>query len=64
MDVILWVLSYAPVFLLIISLVITVHELGHYWVGRLFGAAVESFAIGFRQSNLSRSGIDAARAGA
>jgi regulator of sigma E protease len=47
MDVILWVLSYAPVFLLIISVVITVHELGHYWVGRMFGAAVESFAIGF-----------------
>ncbi len=47
MDVIFWVLMYAPVFLLIISLVITVHELGHYWVGRAFGAAVESFAIGF-----------------
>jgi regulator of sigma E protease len=47
MDVILWVLTYAPVFLLIISLVITIHELGHYWVGRAFGAAVESFAIGF-----------------
>ena len=47
MDVILWVLTYAPVFLLIISVVITVHELGHYWVGRMFGAAVESFAIGF-----------------
>ena len=39
MDVILWVLTYAPLFLLIISAVITVHELGHYWVGRLFGAA-------------------------
>jgi len=47
MDVILWVLTYAPLFLLIISVVITVHELGHYWVGRLFGAAAESFAIGF-----------------
>ncbi len=47
MDVILWVLTYAPLFLLLISAVITVHELGHYWVGRLFGAAVESFAIGF-----------------
>jgi regulator of sigma E protease len=47
MDVIIWVVTYAPVFLLIISVVITVHELGHYWVGRLFGAAVESFAIGF-----------------
>jgi regulator of sigma E protease len=47
MDVIFWVLTYAPVFLLIISVVITIHELGHYWVGRMFGAAVESFAIGF-----------------
>jgi regulator of sigma E protease len=41
------VVMYAPVFLVLISVVITVHELGHYWVGRAFGAAVESFAIGF-----------------
>lgn len=47
MDTILWVLQYAPVFLILISVVITVHELGHYWVGRMFGAAAESFAIGF-----------------
>jgi regulator of sigma E protease len=33
--------------LVLISIVITVHELGHYWVGRGFGAAVESFSIGF-----------------
>lgn len=33
--------------LILISIVITVHELGHYWVGRFFGAAVESFSIGF-----------------
>jgi regulator of sigma E protease len=33
--------------LLLISIVITVHELGHYWVGRMFNAAAESFAIGF-----------------
>ena len=50
MDAIIWVLQYAPVFLILISLVITVHELGHYWVGRLFGAAVESFSIGFGRS--------------
>ena len=41
------VLQYAPIFLIVISLVITVHELGHYWVGRMFGAAAESFAIDF-----------------
>jgi regulator of sigma E protease len=34
-------------FLVVISVVITVHELGHYWVGRIFNAAAESFAIGF-----------------
>jgi regulator of sigma E protease len=34
-------------FIILISIVITVHELGHYWVGRAFGAAVESFSVGF-----------------
>jgi regulator of sigma E protease len=34
-------------FIILISIVITVHELGHYWVGRMFGAAVESFSVGF-----------------
>jgi len=34
-------------FLILISVVITVHELGHYWAGRTFGAAVESFSVGF-----------------
>ena len=47
MDVIVWVLKHVPEFIIIISVVITVHELGHYWVGRLFGAAIESFSIGF-----------------
>ncbi len=49
MDMI-WLLPAIPLFLLVISLVITVHELGHYWVGRLFGAAVESFSLGFGRS--------------
>ena len=34
-------------FVLVIGVVVTVHELGHYWAGRFFGAAVESFAFGF-----------------
>ncbi len=50
MDAIFWFLQAAPIFLVVISLVITVHELGHYWVGRMFGAAVESFSIGFGRS--------------
>jgi len=41
--------------LVLISIVITVHELGHYWVGRMFGAAAESFSIGFGRSIVERT---------
>ncbi len=41
--------------LVLISIVITVHELGHYWVGRMFGAAAESFSIGFGKSIVERT---------
>lgn len=37
---------YVLPFVLLISVVVSVHELGHYGVGRLFGAAAESFSIG------------------
>lgn len=47
MDSIFSVLASPLPFIVLISIVITVHELGHYWVGRGFGAAVESFSIGF-----------------
>jgi len=47
MEAIISALGFPVSFLIVISIVITVHELGHYWVGRSFGAAVESFAIGF-----------------
>ncbi|HEV7689473.1 MAG TPA: M50 family metallopeptidase [Hyphomonadaceae bacterium] len=46
MDVISFIGSFIP-FIVVISIVITVHELGHYWVGRMFNAAAESFAVGF-----------------
>ena len=32
------------------GVVITIHELGHYLAGRYFGAAVESFSVGFGKS--------------
>lgn len=35
------------VFLLIVSLLVAAHELGHYLFARWFGMAVEEFAIGF-----------------
>ncbi|KCZ56581.1 hypothetical protein HY29_08345 [Hyphomonas beringensis] len=44
-------LSQGPLFLIclifMMGIVVVIHELGHYVVGRWFGAAVESFSIGF-----------------
>lgn len=34
-------------FLLIVSLLVAAHELGHYLLARLYGMAIEEFAIGF-----------------
>lgn len=34
----------------VLGLIVTIHELGHYWAGRWFGAAAESFSFGFGNS--------------
>jgi len=39
--------GYLIPFFFVLALVIFVHELGHYLVGRWCGVAVEAFAIGF-----------------
>lgn len=35
------------IFLLVLGIVVSIHELGHYYAGRMFGAAAESFSVGF-----------------
>ncbi|MBI3419232.1 MAG: RIP metalloprotease RseP [Proteobacteria bacterium] len=40
-------LDYLPYFLMVLSIVVFVHEWGHYIVARLCGVKVESFSIGF-----------------
>lgn len=47
MEKIISVLGSGIPFIVLIGVVVTVHELGHYWAGRLFNAGAESFAIGF-----------------
>ncbi|MDC7681857.1 M50 family metallopeptidase [Asticcacaulis sp. BYS171W] len=37
----------APTFLLMISLIVTIHELGHFSVARLFKTKIERFSVGF-----------------
>ena len=52
------ILSQGPIFILtliiLMGVVITIHELGHYWAGRMYGAAVESFSFGFGKSIAER----------
>ena len=47
MEFIDWIWNYFVVFLLILSVLIYVHEWGHYWVARRNGVHVEVFSIGF-----------------
>ncbi|MEL6245515.1 MAG: M50 family metallopeptidase [Pseudomonadota bacterium] len=52
-------LSQGPLFLacliLMLGVVVIVHELGHYLAGRAFGAASESFSVGFGKSIFERT---------
>ena len=48
-------------FLFVLTLVVTVHELGHFLAARAFGVAIDRFAIGFGRALLSwrdRSGTE------
>lgn len=41
------VLVYPVAFLFVLTVVVFVHELGHFWVGRRCGVGVKAFSIGF-----------------
>ena len=48
-------------FLIIISLIVTIHELGHFLTARAFGVAIDCFSIGFGPAIVSwrdRSGVE------
>ena len=52
--------TYLIPFLFVLTLVVTVHELGHFLAARAFGVAVDRFAIGFGRPILhwkDRSGV-------
>jgi len=38
---------YVLPFLVILTILVTVHELGHFWAGKAFGVAIDQFSIGF-----------------
>ena len=48
-------------FLIVISLIVTVHELGHFLTAKAFGVAIDSFSIGFGRAIASwrdRAGVE------
>ncbi len=49
------VLIYVVPFLLVLTVIVTIHELGHFWVARAFGVKVDRFAIGFGKAIFSRT---------
>lgn len=48
-------LIYIVPFLLVLTFIVTIHELGHFLVARAFGVKVDRFSIGFGRALLSRT---------
>lgn len=52
--------TYIVPFLLVLTLVVTIHELGHFWVAKACGVAIDRFSIGFGRPIVAwadRSGV-------
>src|SRR5277367_2442316 len=54
-------LIFVPAFLVAISILVAVHEFGHYWVAKKLGFKVLRFSIGFGKPLITRVGRDAGR---
>ena len=48
-------LLYTVPFLLVLTFIVTIHELGHFLVARAFGVKVDRFSVGFGRTLLSRT---------
>ncbi|GLQ09407.1 zinc metalloprotease [Devosia yakushimensis] len=46
-DFAFWLLSYVVPFLAVLTIIVFVHEMGHYLVARWNGVAIQTFSIGF-----------------
>ena len=47
-------LGYVPAFVILVGIIITVHEFGHYWVARRLGVKVLRFSVGLGKPFLAR----------
>ena len=46
-EFIYWLLSYVIPFLAVLTVIVFVHEMGHYLVARWNGIAIQTFSVGF-----------------
>lgn len=46
-DFVFWLLSYIVPFLAVLTIIVFVHEMGHYLVARWNGVAIQTFSVGF-----------------
>jgi len=49
------ILIYVVPFLLVLTFIVTIHELGHFLIARAFNVKIDRFAIGFGRALLSRT---------
>jgi regulator of sigma E protease len=47
-------LLYTVPFLLVLTFIVTIHELGHFLVARVFGVKIDRFSVGFGKTIVSR----------
>ena len=47
LDFVFWLLSYVVPFLAVLTVIVFVHEMGHYLVARWNGVAIDTFSVGF-----------------
>lgn len=47
LESLIWLLSYLVPFLVVLTIIVFVHEMGHYLVARWNGVAIQTFSIGF-----------------
>jgi regulator of sigma E protease len=46
LDFAFWLLSYVIPFLAVLTVIVFVHEMGHYLVARWNGVAIQAFSVG------------------
>ena len=55
LEFVVGALSYVLPFLAVLTLVVTIHELGHFWAARACGVSVDRFSIGFGRAIFRRT---------